>query len=80
MDVIDNATKKSAQKDGGELLNDLKKINATQYLAEVRPGNQRRSAVSTENMKAGRTYEMLYTAVDYNGVTSTAHFYFTVVE
>ena len=37
-------------------------------------------AVSTENMKAGRTYEMLYTAVDYNGVTSTAHFYFTVVE
>lgn len=80
VDVIDNATKKSAQKDGGELLNDLKKINATQYLAEVRPGNQRRFAVSTENMKAGRTYEMLYTAVDYNGVTSTAHFYFTVVE
>ncbi len=76
--VIDNATKASAQGGDAALLAELKDINNTTYLAEVRPGNQRRFAINTAGMKPGHTYEILYTAVDYLGVTSTARFYFTV--
>lgn len=77
--VID-ATGKTAQANGGELLDELKSINKTNFFAEVRPGDQRRFALSTANLKVGHTYEILYTAVDYVGVTSTKRFYFTVVE
>lgn len=76
--VIDNATKNSAQGGDASLLAELKDINSTTYFAEVRPGNQRRFALNTASMKPGHTYEILYTAVDYLGVTSTAHFYLTV--
>ena len=80
VNVIDNATKQTAQANGGELLNELKAINSAQYLAEVRHGDQRRFALPTASMKVGHTYEILYTAVDYLGVTSTARFYLTVVD
>lgn len=80
VNVIDNATKQTAQANGGELLNELKAINSAQYLAEVRHGDQRRFALPTSSMKVGHTYEILYTAVDYLGVTSTARFYLTVAD
>ncbi|MDE6288315.1 MAG: hypothetical protein K2M00_05980, partial [Muribaculaceae bacterium] len=76
--VIDNATKNSAQGGDAALLAELKDINSTTYFADVRPGNQRRFALNTASMKPGHTYEILYTAVDYLGVTSTARFYLTV--
>lgn len=80
VNVIDNATKQTAQANGGALLNELKAINSAQYIAEVCRGDQRRFALPTTSMKAGHTYEILYTAVDYLGVTSTARFYLTVVD
>lgn len=78
--VIDNATNKSAQGGDAALLDELKAFNNVEYLAAVRPGTQRRFAINTDKMKVGHTYEILYTAVDYLGVTSTAHFYLTVAE
>lgn len=78
--VIENATGKSAQANGGELLDDLKTINGGEFMANVRPGDQRRFALPAASMKAGRTYEILYTAVDYHGVTSTVRGYIKVVD
>lgn len=80
VNVIDNATKKTAQNNGGELLDELKSINKTQFIGEVCQGSQRRFPISVAGLKSGHTYEILYTAVDYLGVTSTARFYFTLAD
>ena len=74
-DVIDNATGKSAS----GAVEQCAAINkTTDYLAEVVSGVQKRFVIPTKDMKPGYTYEILYTAVDYHGVTSTARYYVTV--
>ncbi len=80
VNVTDNATKATAQGGDAALVAELKAINAGEYLADVRPGTQRRFALDASKMKAGHTYEILYTAVDYLGVTSTARYYISVVK
>lgn len=74
-DVIDNATGKSVSDAKSQCV----AINGgAEFLATVVPGNQKRFAIPTSGMKAGYTYEILYTAVDYTGVTATARYYVTV--
>ncbi len=48
------------------------------YLASVVPGYQKRFGLPTTNMKPGYTYELLYTALDYNGVTATGRYYVSI--
>lgn len=73
--VIDNATGKTAADAQAQCVT----INGdAKYMAEVVPGYQKRFVIPTKNMKPGYTYEILYTAVDYQGTTSTARFYVTV--
>ncbi|MCM1489525.1 MAG: hypothetical protein NC095_01670 [Muribaculum sp.] len=58
---------------------DVKAINANSAMFnKVLTGNTIRAAVNTTNMKAGLTYELVYQAVDYSGVTSTQKFYIKV--
>ena len=73
-DVIDNAGKRVA-----DAQSQCVAINrGSKFLASVQPGNLKRFAIPTSEMKAGYTYEILYTAVDYTGVTATARYYVTV--
>ena len=73
--VIDNATGATAADAQAQCV----KINGdAKFLAEVVPGYQKRFVIPTKNMKPGYTYEILYTAVDYQGATSTSRFYLTV--
>lgn len=51
---------------------------AAGVLATVVDGSQKRFAIPTGSMKKGLTYEILYTALDYHGVTATQRFYITV--
>lgn len=74
-DVIDNATGKRV----ADAQSQCVAINrGSEFLASVQPGNLKRFAIPTSGMKAGYTYEILYTAVDYTGVTATARYYVTV--
>lgn len=74
-DVIDNATGKRV----ADAQSQCVKINrGSEFLASVQPGSLKRFAIPTSGMKAGYTYEILYTAVDYTGVTATARYYVTV--
>ncbi len=57
---------------------DLKALNKQGNLCEVLTGRAKRIAVKTSGMKSGVTYELVYTAVDYHGYTSTQHFYVLV--
>lgn len=57
-----------------------KVANQTPYLNEVRPGNQQKFAIATANLQAGYKYEIVYSALDYRGYTSTRLFYITVAE
>lgn len=68
----------SAKGGNATLLNDLKQLNAQGSMCKVLPGRQKRVAVPTAQMKSGYTYELVYTALDYRGYTSTQHFYITV--
>ncbi len=58
----------------------VKAANQTPYLNEVRPGNQQRFAINTANLQPGYKYEIVYSALDYRGYTSTRLFYITVAE
>lgn len=73
--VIDNATGAPAADAQAQCVT----INGdAKYMAEVVPGYQKRFVIPTKNMKPGYTYEILYTAVDYQGTTATARYYVTV--
>lgn len=74
-DVIDNATGNSV----ADAQSQCVAINSsTDFLAEVCPGYQKRFVIPTTNMKSGHTYEILYTSVDYHGVTATCRYYVTM--
>lgn len=51
---------------------------AAGVLATVVDGQRKRFAIPTADMKKGLTYEILYTALDYHGVTATQRFYIAV--
>lgn len=58
-------------------------INATEVsnkagLNKVIPGNQQRVALNVDALENGRTYEIVYTSLDYRGYTSTNLYYLTV--
>ena len=74
-DVIDPTTGMSVP---GAIAQCAEINKSTSYLAEVVSGVQKRFVIPTKDMKSGYTYEILYTAVDYHGVTSTARYYVTV--
>lgn len=74
-DVIDNATGRSVSNAQAQCV----AINrSADFLAQVCPGYQKRFVIPTSNMKPGYTYEILYTAVDYQGVTATGRYYVTM--
>lgn len=73
--VIDNATGKSAANAKAQCATINK---STEWLAQVCPGHQKRFAIPTRDMKPGYTYEILYTSVDYHGVTATCRYYVTM--
>lgn len=75
---VTNAAGQSAKKGDATLLSELKSINAKGGLCEVLPGRVKRLGISTANMKKGNVYEIVYTAVDYAGYTSTQHFYLKI--
>lgn len=75
INVIDNATGKYVA-NGREL---AKKFNATSdNLAVVLDGSIYGIAVPGAAVKSGYTYEIMYQALDYSGVTSTRKFYIKV--
>ena len=74
-DVIDNATGNSVADAQSQC---VAINNSTDFLAEVCPGYQKRFVIPTTNMKSGHTYEILYTSVDYHGVTATCRYYVTM--
>lgn len=75
--VID--TKGNSAKGGNAtLLADLKSLNSRGNLCQVLSGRAKEIGLPTQGMKAGYTYEIVYTAVDYHGYTSTQHFYLKV--
>ncbi|MDE5876080.1 MAG: hypothetical protein K2H47_01015 [Muribaculaceae bacterium] len=53
-------------------------LNNSGEMNQVFKGVQRRFAFPMNNVVTGVVYELVYTAVDYHGTTSTAKFYFTV--
>lgn len=65
----------SAKGGNAALLADLKALNKAGSMCQVMTGRTKRIALPTQNMKKGYTYEIVYTAVDYHGYTSTQHFY-----
>lgn len=65
---VPGAVSKAAEINGG----------AKGVLATVVDGSQKRFAIPTNKMEKGLTYEILYTALDYHGVTATQRFYITV--
>lgn len=69
---------KSAKGGDAALQADLKSINQGGTLCKVLTGRAKRIAVPTAKMKSGYTYELVYTAIDYRGYTSTQHFYIYV--
>lgn len=53
-----------------------KKVNDnTNYLNEVRPGEQQRFYIDGSKLEAGRTYKILYSSLDYRGYTSSMVYY-----
>lgn len=68
----------SAKGGNAAMISELKALNKQGSMCKVLPGRQKRVAVPTAQMKAGQTYEIVYTALDYRGYTSTQHFYITV--
>lgn len=74
-DVIDNATGNSVADAQSQC---VAINNSADFLAEVCPGYQKRFVIPTTNMKSGHTYEILYTSVDYHGVTATCRYYVTM--
>jgi F0F1-type ATP synthase membrane subunit b/b' len=76
--VFDNATGKSAQDGDATCVSLLDKANAQDYMNVVIPGE--RLSVPFYADKAGYTYEIIYSALDYRGVTSTRKFYLQVVK
>lgn len=63
--------------DAVKLASDINKA-AAGVLATVVDGSQKRFVIPTADMKKDYTYEILYTALDYHGVTATQRFYITV--
>lgn len=68
----------SAKNGNATLKSELQKINKGGNLCKVLPGRAKRIAVDASNMKSGYKYEIVYTAVDYRGYTSTQHFYLKI--
>lgn len=56
----------------------LQEVNYASQINRILPGRQQKIALATDKLKAGYTYEVLYTSMDYSGVTSTNKYYFTV--
>ncbi|MDE5796594.1 MAG: hypothetical protein K2H75_05750 [Muribaculaceae bacterium] len=70
---------KSAQDGDADMQAALKRINSLGNMNKVFKGVQRRYGLPIpSDVVKGATYELVYTAVDYHGTTSTAKFYFTV--
>lgn len=75
--IIDN-TGKSAKGGNATLKAELRQINNGGTLCKVMTGRAKRFALPTGKMKKGYTYEIVYTALDYHGYTSTQHFYLKI--
>ena len=68
----------TAQGGDATCLSLLDKANAQTYMNEVIPGE--RLSVPFYADQAGYTYEIVYSALDYRGVTSTRQFFIKVVK
>lgn len=56
-------------------------VNAdNEMLNSVLPGYQQKVPVKAATLEAGKTYTVVYSAVDYRGKTSTRFYYITVVD
>lgn len=66
----------SAQKGNAECKAALDAVNQGWYFNKVIPGN--RYGIAVENLKAGYTYEIFYSALDFQGKISARKFYVTV--
>lgn len=66
----------SAQAGNAECKAALDAVNEGEYFNKVIPGN--RYGIAIQNMKAGYTYEIFYSAVDFQGKISARKFYVTV--
>lgn len=61
-----------------EMNDRIQEVNYASQINRILPGRQQKIALATDKLKAGYTYEVLYTSMDYSGVTSTNKYYFTV--
>jgi hypothetical protein len=66
---------KSAQKGNSGAKSALTTANATEYMATPLNGNEIKVPMQ---LTKGYTYEIVYSALDYQGVTSTRKFYLSV--
>lgn len=66
----------SAQDGNADCKAQLDAVNSGEYFNTVLPGN--RYGIAMENLKAGYTYEIYYSAVDYQGKISARRFYVAV--
>lgn len=57
---------------------EVRALNMQGSMCKVLPGRAKRVALPAGSFKSGYTYEILYTAVDFHGYTSTQHFYVSV--
>ena len=74
--VWNNETGASAQDGDAACLELLNKANNLQYMNQPITGKQHRVAFSAD--KAGYTYEIVYSALDYRGWTSSRKYYVTI--
>lgn len=59
---------------------ELKELNAGGHMLKVMDGSAKRFALKTSAMKPGLTYDIVYTALDYSGWTSSQHFYLKITK
>lgn len=52
-----------------------KNANETEYLNEIRPGEQQRFCLDGSKLVKGYTYKVVYSSLDYRGFTSTQVYY-----
>ena len=68
----------NAQAGDSYCANLAKKANSQGYLDMPVMGNTHRVLLQVDNSSVGYTYEIVYSALDYSGVTSTRKYYVTV--
>ena len=68
----------NAQAGDSYCANLAKKANSQGYLDMPLMGNTHRVLLQVDNSSVGYTYEIVYSALDYSGVTSTRKYYVTV--